>query len=82
MTKCKQCGQLNGVHKMGCESRKIVIMENNIVSDAFNGKKLTKPKQSNLTRIKRVLEFYRKRGCNSEFANKVYRKIINSKKLC
>ena len=34
-------------------------------------------KQSNLTRIKRVLEFYRKRGCNSEFANKVYRKIIN-----
>lgn len=39
-------------------------------------------KQSNLTRIKRVLEFYRKRGCNSEFANKVYRKIINSKKSC
>lgn len=29
-----------------------------------------------LTRIKRVLEFYRKRGCNSEFANKVYRKIV------
>ena len=26
MTKCKQCGQLNGVHKMGCESRKITIM--------------------------------------------------------
>lgn len=33
-------------------------------------------KQSNLTQIKRVLEFYRKRGCNSKFANKVYRKII------
>ena len=33
-------------------------------------------KQSNLTRIKRVLEFYRKRGCNSEYANKVYIKII------
>ena len=44
MTKCKQCGQLNGVHKMSCESQKIVIMENNIVSDAFNGKKITKPK--------------------------------------
>jgi len=26
MTKCKQCGQLNGVHKMSCESRKITIM--------------------------------------------------------
>jgi len=34
-------------------------------------------KQSNLTRIKRVLELYRKRGCNSELANKVYRKILN-----
>ena len=33
-------------------------------------------KQSDLTRIKRVLEFYRKRGINSEFANKVYRKIV------
>lgn len=81
MTKCKQCGQLNGVHKMGCESRKIVIMENNTQFDPFNGRKVTKPKQSNLTRIKRVLEFYRKRGCNSEYANKIYRKIINSKKL-
>lgn len=28
MTKCKQCGQLNGVHKMSCESRKITIMAN------------------------------------------------------
>jgi hypothetical protein len=26
MTKCKQCGQLNRVHKMSCESRKITIM--------------------------------------------------------
>jgi len=26
MTKCKQCGQLNGVHKMSCESRKVTIM--------------------------------------------------------
>ena len=23
MGKCKQCGQLDGVHKMGCESRRI-----------------------------------------------------------
>jgi hypothetical protein len=36
-------------------------------------------KQSNLTRIKRVLEFYRKRGTNSEIANNVYRKILNIK---
>lgn len=28
MTKCKQCGQLNGVHKMSCESRKVTIMAN------------------------------------------------------
>jgi len=36
-------------------------------------------KQSNLTRIKRILEFYRKRGCNSEIANEVYRKIIKER---
>jgi len=36
-------------------------------------------KQSNLTRIKRILEFYRKRGCNSERANEVYRKIIKER---
>ena len=55
MAKCKQCGQLNGVHKMGCESRKIVIMENNTQFDPFYGKKTTKTKQNNLVRIKRVL---------------------------
>ena len=26
MNKCSKCGQLNGVHKMGCETRKITIM--------------------------------------------------------
>jgi len=26
MTKCKQFGQLNGVHKRGCESRKVTII--------------------------------------------------------
>jgi hypothetical protein len=36
-------------------------------------------KHSNLTRIRRVLEFYRKRGTNSEKANNVYRKILNIK---
>ncbi len=36
-------------------------------------------KQSNLTRIKRVLEFYRKRVVNSELANNVYRKILTDK---
>ena len=24
--KCSKCGQLNGAHKMGCETRKITIM--------------------------------------------------------
>lgn len=24
--KCDKCGQLNGVHKMGCETRKITII--------------------------------------------------------
>lgn len=43
-------------------------MENNKQFDPFNG--------NNLTRIEDVLEFYRQRGCNSEYANKVYRKII------
>jgi hypothetical protein len=33
-------------------------------------------KQSNLTRIKRVLDFYRKRGINSERVNNIYRKIL------
>jgi len=37
--------------------------------------------QSPLQRIKRILEFYRKRGCNSEYANKIYRKIININKI-
>ena len=25
MEKCSKCGQKNGVHKMGCETRKITI---------------------------------------------------------
>lgn len=33
-------------------------------------------KQSNLQRIKRILEFLRKRGVNKESVNIVYRKII------
>lgn len=37
--------------------------------------------QSPLQRIKRILEFYRKRGCNSEYVNKIYRKIININKI-
>lgn len=39
MTKCKQCGQLNGVHKMSCESRKITIMAD-ITKCTGNGCKL------------------------------------------
>ena len=34
-------------------------------------------KLTQLTRIKRVLEFYRKRGVNSERVNKIYRKIVD-----
>lgn len=34
-------------------------------------------KQSNLTRIKEVMNFYLERGINSERVNKLYRKIIN-----
>lgn len=33
-------------------------------------------KPTHITRIKRVLEFYRKRGINSERVNKIYRKIV------
>jgi len=33
-------------------------------------------KQSNLTRIKRVLKFYELRGTNSERVNSLYRKIL------
>ena len=36
-------------------------------------------KQSPLQRINRILKFYHERGQNREFANKVYRKIINQK---
>jgi hypothetical protein len=36
-------------------------------------------KQSNFTRIKRVIDFYRKRGINSERVNNIYRKILNIK---
>jgi len=37
-------------------------------------------KPTPLTRIKRVLEFYRKRGVNSERVNKIYRKIVGKLK--
>lgn len=37
-------------------------------------------KQSNLQRIKRILEFYRKRGVNKESVNNVYRKLLKNYK--
>jgi hypothetical protein len=37
-------------------------------------------KASELTRIKRVLNFYYKRGVNSERVNNLYRKILSIKK--
>lgn len=36
-------------------------------------------KQSELQRIKRVINFYYKRGCNKESVNNVYKKILYSK---
>ena len=38
-----------------------------------------KPKQSDLQRIKRVMNFYYNRGCNKESVNDIYRKILASK---
>lgn len=35
-----------------------------------------KPKQSELQRILRVINFYYKRGCNKESVNDIYRKIL------
>lgn len=36
-------------------------------------------KQSSLQRIKRVMDFYYKRGCNKESVNKLYYKILKLK---
>lgn len=38
-----------------------------------------KPKQSELQRILRVINFYYKRGCNKESVNSIYRKILKQK---
>jgi hypothetical protein len=38
-----------------------------------------KQKQSELKRIKRVINFYYSRGCNKESVNDLYRKILASK---
>lgn len=35
-----------------------------------------KPKQSELQRILRVINFYYKRGCNKESVNTIYKKIL------
>lgn len=36
-------------------------------------------KQSSLQRIKRIMDFYYKRGCNKESVNKLYYKILKPK---
>lgn len=36
-------------------------------------------KQSSLQRIKRVMNFYYKRGCNKESVNKLYYRILKLK---
>jgi len=41
--------------------------------------KEVKRKQSPLQRINKVIKFYALRGCNSEIANEVQRKIIDIK---
>ena len=38
-----------------------------------------KQKQSDLQRIKRVMNFYYNRGCNKESVNDIYRKILKQK---
>ena len=38
-------------------------------------------KQSNLQRIKRVINFYYKRGCNKESVNQLYFKILRNGKI-
>ena len=38
-----------------------------------------KQKQSDLQRIKRVINFYYNRGCNKESVNDIYRKILKQK---
>ena len=35
-------------------------------------------KQTPLQRIKRVMNFYYKRGCNKESVNKIYKKILKN----
>ncbi len=40
---------------------------------------MTTAKQSPLQRIKRVIDFYYKRGCNKESVNKIYYKILETK---
>jgi hypothetical protein len=35
-------------------------------------------KQTPLQRIKRVINFYYKRGCNKESVNELYKKILNA----
>ena len=36
-------------------------------------------KQSPLQRVKRIIDFYYKRGCNKESVNKIYHKILEKK---
>jgi hypothetical protein len=36
-------------------------------------------KQSPLQRIKRIIDFYYKRGCNKESVNEIYFKILQNK---
>jgi hypothetical protein len=38
-----------------------------------------KQKQSDLQRIKRVMNFYYNRGCNKESVNRLYYKILKDK---
>ena len=38
-----------------------------------------KLKQSRFQRIKRILDFYYKRGCNKESVNELYYKILKEK---
>lgn len=59
-------------------------MVNNSIYNRFNNIQYNmtakeKQKQSDLQRIKRVMNFYYNRGCNKESVNDLYRKILASK---
>ena len=84
MTKCKQCGQLNGVHKMSCKSLNKQLMENYTLYYTFNGKKykstvLATDRIHAMNLIKNKIEFINEpKNKNDDFLN-FFNDITNGK---